>query len=548
MIFLLKALVWGGLLYLGYILEKKEIKVAMPKKEMLLIFLAAVYFLLYFYCNATRHASLGTFAINTTVYLQALSHWGLFSPILGKSLLQYHFSPILYLFVPVVTWLPYATTLFVLQALMLAAACIPCYYLARRLGMEEEAALLLALVYLNHSFTRRMAFGDFYVENLIPLALFTVLCLFFMKKDWKFWTALLLSLTIKEDVGFYIFCWALLIGIFKTEQRTPALVTAALSFAAGIFSLMFLLPANKGVYPYLNYWSQFGSGIFGIVGGAVLKPVTSLAVFFNSVFIQTIVSLAFLPFLTFWGLVLCAPAWIQLSSQHASQAGLKMYYAAPVIPFLFAAAAAGWSAFRDRWLQDSRLKFLILWGLGAYLLVFNFSWIAPRTVTTAHKTAKKIVQTIPARGQVLAQANMAPHISRPARIRVLGVNSYRQLPHFVVFNIKANIWPFSRANYLRILKKMHKDPRYEAWKEDAGVIVFKRKPGIKPVPAGSGKMKKKNAPSKKRLKTPAKKAKSGARSARNAAIKQDALRKKTKSTRPRPAPTPSESTSKQPAP
>jgi len=475
LVFFVKICIWMALFYLGHFLLKKELKLPRVKVEFILGILTIVYALIYLFWNLSRHGSFNTFAFDLSVYLQALSNWQLYSSILEKSLLTDHFSPLLFLLIPIVKYLSSPLTLFILQAIVLAAAAIPLYYLSRRLGTEEWPALLIAFIYLNFFYTRQMAFADFHIENFMPLAFLILINLFLSGRGWRYWLMLVVCLTIKEDVGFYLCFWAMLTAIFKPEHRTAALVTAGIAFFSGILALIVLLPGNQGVYPYFSYWSQFGKGLFGIVAGALQHPFTAIAVFLKPEFIKMMFALAFLPFFTYWGIILLVPVWVQLASNHAPQASLQLYYAAPILPFVFIALAAGWAKMQNRFIQAPNRR-RILWGTALFLLVFNFTWISPLAISKEHHTVKSILRKIPPQGQVLAQANIAPHISRQARVRVLGMNSFKTLPHFVVFHVKSNIWPFSRENYLRALDQIRLDSRYKIWKEEAGLLIFLKRP------------------------------------------------------------------------
>jgi uncharacterized membrane protein len=479
LIFFLKVCIWVGLFYLAHVLLKKEMKLPAIRKEIVLAVMVALYTLIYFFWNMSRHASFNSFAVDVSVYLQALSNWNLYTPILNKSLFMEHFSPLLFIFVPIIKIINIPSALFFIQALVIAAAAVPLYYLSRRLGADEWPATLFSFLYLNFIYTRQMAFSDFHIENFIPLAIFSLFYLFLAKRDWKFWLLLAVCLLIKEDMGFYLFPWALIFAIFKPEERTPALIAAAVAFLGGILSLMFLLPLNKGVYPYFSYWSHFGQGIFGIVGGAVSHPFSAIGVLFKPEMIKMILATAALPFFTIWGIALLVPAWIQLASNHSPQAGLEMYYAAPIIAFLFTALAAGWVKMEKRFILPSNRRPLVLCGVALFLLVFNFAWISPYAVTQEHQDMQKLLNKLPDKGRILAQANVAPHISKQKRVTVLGVNSFKTLPHLVVFHVKGNIWPFSRENYLRAIDQIRLDTRYKVWKEDSGLTIFLRNPGVK---------------------------------------------------------------------
>lgn len=471
----LKLCLFAALFYAGLRWLPKPL--AWPKFKPLpwLWILTGLYAFVYFYLGLTRHAALNTFALDLTVYQQAFTNLGLFSPILGKSLMADHFSPVLYLLLPLMRVVNSPLLLLLVQAAALSLAAVPLYRLARRLGLEEVPSLVLVLVYFSFLYTGRLANSDFRVEHFLPLALLSVFEAYLAGGARRFWIWLVLALCIKEDVGFYLLPWALLAGAFNRERRTQAWITAGVCLAAGLLALVTLLPVNQGAYPYFTYWSQWGNGLLGIVGGALGKPFAALAVWFAPDFLKMLVAMALLPFATFWGLALLPPVWVQLASNRLSQSTLQWYYAAPIIPFLFASVAAGWAEV-DRRLQTSPARQTVALGLALFLVIFNFTWTAPTPASAEHKAARQLLHQLPAKGRILAQANVGPQLSHPERVTVLGVNAFEMLPHFIVFNVSGNIWPYTREKYLRVLDQVRMDPRYILWKDGAGILVFRLKP------------------------------------------------------------------------
>jgi uncharacterized membrane protein len=470
----LKLCLFAALLYAGLRWLPKPLTWPKIKTTRWVWSLAGLYTFVFFYLGLTRHAGFATYALDLTVYQQAFTNWRLFSTILGKSLMADHFSPVLYLLLPLLRVFNAPLVLLFLQAAVLALAAVPLYHLARRLGLDEVPALVLAFVYLNFVYTGRLANSDFRVEHLLPLALLALFEAFVAGGPWRFWVWLALSLGIKEDVGFYLLPWALLAGAFYRERRMQAWAAAGVCLAGGLLALVTLLPVNQGVYPYFTYWSHWGQGLFGILGGALSQPFATLAVWFAPAFLQTLLAMAFLPFASFWGLALLPPVWVQLASSRLSQSTLQWYYAAPIVPFLFAAVAAGWAEV-DRRLHASQARQAVALGIALYLLIFNFNWVAPTPSSAEHRAARQLLQQLPAQGRILAQSNLGPQLSHPERVTVLGMNTFDLLPHFIVFNVSGNIWPYTREKYLRVLDQIRLDPRYTLWKEGAGILIFRLK-------------------------------------------------------------------------
>ena len=93
------------------------------------------------------------------------------------SLLDVHTSFVLFLVAPLYGALPYQTTLFALQAAVVALASVPLYFLARDLTGSPRLALVAGLMYLVWTPTLSGNLYDFHPEAFLPLEVFAlVLC------------------------------------------------------------------------------------------------------------------------------------------------------------------------------------------------------------------------------------------------------------------------------------------------------------------------------------------------------------------------------------
>ena len=86
------------------------------------------------------------------------------------SFLQVHGAFVLYAIVPVYQVFPTPLTLFVIQSVVLGAAAVPIFGLARALGTSPRWSLGLAVLYLAWTPTVAGAVHDFHAEAFVPLA------------------------------------------------------------------------------------------------------------------------------------------------------------------------------------------------------------------------------------------------------------------------------------------------------------------------------------------------------------------------------------------
>jgi uncharacterized membrane protein len=190
-----------------------------------------LYFVVSFSLSWLRAAELETTTWDQGLYQQALwstAHGRTFYEAADletggyRSLLQVHTVLLLYLLVPLYNALPYQTTLFAVQSLVVAAASVPLYFLARDLTRSDRLALVAAVLFLAWTPTLSSTLYDFHAEAFLPIELFAVV-LFWERERYL--------------VG------ALVAGVaFATFELAPVL----LAFVALFFLLPFRGPTRDG--------------------------------------------------------------------------------------------------------------------------------------------------------------------------------------------------------------------------------------------------------------------------------------------------------------
>jgi len=79
-----------------------------------------------------------------------------------------HFSPFMYILLPIYALRPEPTTLLVLQTLFLSLGAIPIYRVALHVIHKENPALILAALYLLNPATQSLNMFDFHLEAFLP--------------------------------------------------------------------------------------------------------------------------------------------------------------------------------------------------------------------------------------------------------------------------------------------------------------------------------------------------------------------------------------------
>jgi len=134
-----------------------------------------------------------------------------------------HFSPILFLLLPIYAVYPKAESLLVTQSFLIALAAIPIYLLTTKHLGDKKAAVMMAIIYLLYVPIHGANWFDFHPQAFIPLTILFAYYLFH-KKSWKpYFLMVILSLSIEEHllyIIFFIATYFLIIELIKRRKRT----------------------------------------------------------------------------------------------------------------------------------------------------------------------------------------------------------------------------------------------------------------------------------------------------------------------------------------
>lgn len=202
-----------------------------------LIYTAVTLFITIHLLHNSYHTSAFDLGVFTQELKNTLKGQILYSPALGMSQFAIHFSPVLFLLVPLYWLFPHAQMLLVVQALLLAFGGYLVYVIAREYNYSHRAGLILECLYFFNPLLWGVALFDFHeVAFAIPALL--VMFLGFKKKNWLFFgLGLLVALATKED----------------------AVV------ALGVFGFGLMLPIGGSVNKYQKYRSLFFVRLYSLM-------------------------------------------------------------------------------------------------------------------------------------------------------------------------------------------------------------------------------------------------------------------------------------------
>ena len=312
----------------------------------------AAYGVLFSFITVTRHWAFRTHALDLGYYVQIL--WSLTQDLRGPymSLPEMHvwgdhFSPTLYLLVPLFALFPGPVVLLIAQSAALGLGAIPVFALARRRLGSEPAAAGFALLYLLSPMLHGANIRDFHIAAFaIPLLLAAVYCFETGRTGW-FIAAVILTLGCREDAALAVIGLGLWIALVRRRWMW-GLALAAGSLGLLFFDIKFLMPSFRGEpYPHLWRYAHLGGSLGEIILTMLLHPLKTLGVMVSgekvSYVFTFLAHLGFLPLLAPWELIPALPGLAQnLLSRDPVLFSYRTQYTSFVLPFFVLAAISGY--------------------------------------------------------------------------------------------------------------------------------------------------------------------------------------------------------------
>jgi uncharacterized membrane protein len=342
-------LVLLGVLALRFLVAPVPVPPLRPRRVLAVGVVA--YAALFSFITVTRHLTLLTHALDLGYYVQLT--WNLArgaGPYVSLPEMHAwgdHFSPIMYLLVPLFLAAPGAVALLVFQSVTLSLGALAVFGIAaRRLGDERPAAVFAVLYLLNPSL-QGINVRDFHAAALaIPLLLAAI---YFAEvgRPWLLALSVLLTLATREDAAIPVVGLGLWLALSKRRWLWGAALTAG-ACALLAADTRWLVPYFRGApYPHLGRYARLGRSVPEIVATVLLHPVRVLGglvtgkrlVYLGALFAP----LAFLPLLAPAALLGLAPGLFEnLLGQDPILFDHRTQYQSFVLPFLFLGAIAGY--------------------------------------------------------------------------------------------------------------------------------------------------------------------------------------------------------------
>ncbi len=419
----------------------------------------ATYALLMGFLVGSRHAALRTHALDLGYYIQVLwsiAHgYGAHVTLPTMHAWGDHFSPVLYLLVPLGRLAPGGTALVLAQTFILAAGAALVYvFAARRLDPAQDSgrgAAALALLYLVNPSLHGINIRDIHPQAFaIPLIVGAALAFDAGRYAWCA-VALALTLACREDAVVAVVGFGIWLAVARGRWRLGSAL-AVVSVLLLAFDLKYLIPFFRGEpYPHLGRYAYLGSSLGEILLNMVVRPWrwTGVALTGGKLLylLALLLPLGFLPLLAPRALAAALPGLAQnLFSVDPVLANFRSQYQAFVLPFLILAAVDGCAKLCERRTREApdeggtgarvaprKEPGLLLARLRSPAAVLAFAFLASAVLTARtvndlmvtgwwpnddRRAAYALMREVPADAPVSTNERLVPHLATRRRVYV----------------------------------------------------------------------------------------------------------------------------------
>ena len=393
-----------------------------------------------------------------------------------------HISPIFYLLLPFYWLFPYAETLQIGQAVILAAGVIPVVLLCRHFRLSGKVSILVGLLYAFYPALSTSCFYDIHENCFLPFFLLWTFYFFEKKKYFPMYLSALCVLTVKEDAAIYLLVFAVFVLLSERNYLHGGILAA---MAVGYFALAchLLNTYGEGIMSnrYGNLIANSDDGLLGAIKTALINPGFLLTQMFTTskggteklvYFLQMLLPLGFLPFCTKkpsrW--LLLAPMLINLLTRYVYQYDIGFQYHFAILAFLFYAVIKNLS---ELTLPTSRNLLSLA---AAACCCLYLCTVIPKLNTYTERwedgkdtyaQMEAILDTIPADASVNCSTFLLAHIADRNEIYEVGYHEDKPDVDFVVLDARYSSYRTTMIAYLA--------QGYTIFSEHEGMIVILQK-------------------------------------------------------------------------
>jgi uncharacterized membrane protein len=418
----------------------QRIRTIMRSDYFVLFLIASIYIVIVSSLALSRHYAFGTNTWDLGIYSQSL-----YSTLNHRKILYYtaeltgnpsgslfgiHFSPFLFLLVPVYALYQNPVTLLILRPIAISIGLIPIYWIIRDQQLNNRwLTFFLAIIYLVYP-PITTPLSNFDVEVFLPALFLFAIHYFRKRKLIHSYIFVALALLVNEFVPLIVMAMAVYVFLSHREEIINGLRSRKLTKNA-IFSIALLLSGiiffilasavittfNPNALSTKWEWGEFGTSPGEIVTNVLTNPAKTIQILLNDgqnkfFYITALFGpLAFLSFLDPLTLIMTLP-WLMASllSVNPLYYAIGTQYPAFVSPFLFVAAINGIKKLVNLSSRDVLRKIVFLMFISLLVSTLLLPTDEYFSVTKADETTRMALNEIPANASASVMPEVFPHL------------------------------------------------------------------------------------------------------------------------------------------
>jgi uncharacterized membrane protein len=385
-----------------------------------------------------------------------------------------HFHPVIVLFAPLLWIAPAAETLLVAQAVLMALSIVPVFVYARD-RLPHGIALAMAIAYGLFWAMQQTATFDLHEAAFAPLAVASLL-LAMDRQAWRwFYLAAAAVASVKEDLTPFLTCVGAYLFVRGQRWRGGALLAASLAAFVVIVGVIIPAASDAGQYGYRGTYAAVLGNPLSIPRTLVSPPIKRLTMFL------WVAPFALLPLASPLSVLLVPFALERFLSSSDHHWGTVFHYSAPLAPLVAMAAADGLARVTARFPYVRGVRTAVMLAgacvvLAAFLPghqpLWRISSPALYRFSALDRAGREALRLVPADASVVAQTNVAPHLSHRAFLYLLAPDAPEA--DFVIAVEGRSTWPVASFREIRALLDERQRRGYRVVFEQDGWIVMQR--------------------------------------------------------------------------
>ncbi|MGB3237191.1 MAG: DUF2079 domain-containing protein [Geitlerinemataceae cyanobacterium] len=388
-----------------------------------------------------------------------------------------HFTPALLLWLPIYALFPSPVTLSVLQVVLVTAAGILLYFLARQY-LESPMAAFMTLSFYAANAILGPTIGNFHDICQIPLFVFCLLLAMEKRCWWLFWLLAAVILLVREDAGIGLFGVGVYLVLSRRYPRT-GLALCTLSFGYMVLLTTAIMPIFSEDISKRFMMERFGQYAPGqeeassldIIWGILTNPFRLLGELVTPIdrtllyLLGQWLPLAFVPAVSPAAWAIAGFPLLKLFiAKGETVLSINIRYAMTVVPGLFYGAILWWSMHSSRFKKISFRRFWVgcMVLSVAITLLSNpnrtLSFVIPDSfqprvyvpLVSAWKHARQIyplLAQIPPDASVSATTYLIPHLSGRREVLRLPISSRQELSGLRMVELRDDTRQVVRMEY-----------------------------------------------------------------------------------------------------